>query len=234
MSQLVAGVGFDIDHTLVIDNKLERVAFLRLLELVLDDGGHPLGSLADETDHIDTMLSVQRAGAFSIDDAVRRFVLERGAIPKDSYVERFREMATEMVGDFVVPLPGAKQVLAALRERGILVAVLSNGWNPLQVLKARRAGFDGPVVASADVGAQKPSPEAFRALLAALGTPPDRTWYVGDDPHGDIAGATAVGINAVWLDAERKIYPTDLTAPPHVITSLYELLHVLPSRERAS
>ncbi len=35
----VAGIGFDLDHTLEIDNKLERVAFMRLLELVEEHGG---------------------------------------------------------------------------------------------------------------------------------------------------------------------------------------------------
>jgi len=35
-------VAFDVDHTLAIDNKLERVAFLRLLARVVDEGGAPL------------------------------------------------------------------------------------------------------------------------------------------------------------------------------------------------
>ncbi|MEO6836662.1 MAG: hypothetical protein ABI231_12265, partial [Candidatus Tumulicola sp.] len=68
----VTGVGFDIDHTIAIDNKLERVAFLRLLELVAADGGHLLGSLADEIERIDALLVQQRGGNFSIDDALRR------------------------------------------------------------------------------------------------------------------------------------------------------------------
>ena len=56
------GIGFDIDHTIAIDNKLERVAFLRLLEIVIDDGGYALGSLDDETRRIDELLVAQRSG----------------------------------------------------------------------------------------------------------------------------------------------------------------------------
>jgi len=52
----IAGVGFDFDHTLGIDNKLERVAFLQLLAPIRDDGGAPLGSLFQESAAIDKLL----------------------------------------------------------------------------------------------------------------------------------------------------------------------------------
>jgi HAD superfamily hydrolase (TIGR01509 family) len=220
----LAGVGFDIDHTLAIDNKLERVAFMHLLELVLDRGGHTLGTLAQESDAIDELLARQRSGAFSIDEAVRRFVGERGVDASDRYVDRFRALALEMAPAFVVPLPGARETIAALRARGVAVVVLSNGWNPLQEIKARRAGFEGVVLASADIGAQKPDPRTFAALLDALGTPPENTWYVGDDPKGDVEGAARAGLNAVWIDAEGKKYPSDLPPPPYTIGALAEML----------
>jgi HAD superfamily hydrolase (TIGR01509 family) len=224
MNQPAAGVGFDIDHTLAIDNKLERVAFLHLLEFLLDRGGRTLGTLAYESDRIDELLALQRSGAFSIDDAVRRFTSERGVDPSDLYVERFRALALEMAPAFVVPLPGAKATIDALRERGVAVAVLSNGWNPLQDIKAKRAGFEGTVLASADIGAQKPDPRTFAALLAALGTAPSHTWFVGDDPRGDVQGACDAGLNAVWIDAEGKKYPADLPPPPATIGALDEIL----------
>ncbi|HKU81411.1 MAG TPA: hypothetical protein VJP76_04500, partial [Candidatus Tumulicola sp.] len=62
MSAAAIAVGFDIDHTIAIDNKLERVALLRLLEGIVDAGGHPLGSLEDEIERIDDLLARQRRG----------------------------------------------------------------------------------------------------------------------------------------------------------------------------
>ena len=227
----VGGVGFDLDHTLMIDNKLERVAFLRLLEFLLEIGGRALGSIFDEGNRIDALLAEQRSGAFSIDAAVARFVAERGVEPAPEHAERFRAMACEMVAQFVVPLPGVRATLAALRRRGIAVAVLSNGWNPLQVLKAQRAGFEGPVIASADVGQQKPGARAFEALMRALGTRPQDTWYVGDDPRGDVEGARAIGMHAVWIDDENKAYPPELLPAPYTIHSLPELLDILPATQ---
>jgi HAD superfamily hydrolase (TIGR01509 family) len=229
-----AGVGFDLDHTLLFDNKLERVAFMRLLEMVLRDGGHTIGNLFEEIGHIDALLVTQRQGAFPIDEAVRRFVVERGVDPEDRYVDAFRTMAVDMVEAFVTPFPHTRDVFATLRERGYELAVLSNGWNPLQIRKAQRCGFDGPVVASADVGEQKPSPRTFEALLQTLNTPPENTWYIGDDPHGDIAGAVSAGLHAVWINTEDKTYPSDVAPPPYTIRSLEQLLALLPDLERVS
>ncbi len=229
-----AGIGFDIDHTLAIDNRLERVAFLRLLELLLNEGGRSIGTLADEIDAIDALLAEQRSGAFSIDIAVERFASAHGVAMNSSYARYFRDRAVEMVDEFVVPLPGARAALDSLQERGIALVVLSNGWNPLQVRKAERIGFRGPVITSADIGVQKPALRAFDAMLESLGTPASRTWYVGDDPRGDIAGADAAGIATVWLDWEKKTYPADVAPPTHTVHTFAQLLDIALSAERAS
>jgi putative hydrolase of the HAD superfamily len=225
---VIRAVAFDIDHTLLIDNKLERVAFLHMLEIVIRDGGHALGSLSDESARIDALLAEQRSGAFPIDEAVQRFVAERGIAPSDSYVERYRALVLDMVDRFVTPAPDAVSTLRALEARGYTLAILSNGWSPLQQRKANRVGFRGPVVASADLGVQKPDPRAFVALTARLGVDPRAVWYVGDDPRIDVAGAAGAGLHSVWIDAEGVKYPPELPAPLTVIGSLSELLALLP------
>lgn len=228
-------VGFDIDHTIAIDNKLERVALLRLLEEVVAAGGHPLGSLEDEIVRIDDLLARQRRGEFTIDAAVENFVRERGiAADGAAYAVRFRAMALAMADEFVVARPDAAAAFAALRARGVPMAILSNGWNPLQTRKARRAGFAGPVVASAEIGVQKPDARAFAALTAQLQTAPPQTWYLGDDPRIDVEGARAAGLRAVWLNAQRAPFPAELPPPEFTVESLAELADlVLASRSVA-
>ncbi|HEY3675464.1 MAG TPA: HAD family hydrolase [Candidatus Tumulicola sp.] len=228
----VVGVGFDIDHTLVIDNKLERIAMLQMLETIQDRGGS-CGNLVEESRLIDELLARQRAGEFTIDEAVFAFVRERGIEPDVQYAERFRTIALDMVDRVVIPLPGAREMLQNLQQRGIRTAVLSNGWNPLQILKARRAGFEGAVIASADIGIQKPDARAFDALLGALGTARENTWYVGDSATVDVQGAVAAGLRSVWIDADELSYPAGVTEPEYRIEYLADLPALLEARSHA-
>ncbi|WP_371616506.1 HAD family hydrolase [Streptomyces sp. NBC_00454] len=92
------------------------------------------------------------------------------------------------------PYPDTARTLAALRERGIPVAVVSNiGWDLRPVFRAH--GFDHLVdayVLSFEHGVQKPDPRLFQAACDALGPAPADVLMVGDDPVAD-AGATALG-----------------------------------------
>ena len=73
------------------------------------------------------------------------------------------------------------------------------------------------------IGAVKPERAAFDALVAALGAPRERCWYVGDNARGDVGGALAAGLRAVWFDADDASYPQDLPSPTLRIVALREL-----------
>ena len=215
-------VGFDFDHTLGIDNKLERVAFLHLLQFF----PRQESALGQEAKQIDDLLAQQRSGAFTIDAAVERFARAHG-VHEDfaPHIERFKTFALEGVDDFVVPLPGLSEMLAALQEAGIPTAILSNGWSPLQDRKAACVGFSGPVLVSDRIGAQKPDSKAFETLTKTLGLPPQRTWYVGDNPAIDVAGSIQAGLSGIWVD-ECAAYPEDLPGPTARVTSLSQLISI--------
>lgn len=216
-------MGFDFDHTLGIDNKLERVAFLRLLDMTCLQGGHCIGTLAEEIARIDELLAKQRSGAFTIEAAIRRFVQERGMHEPGPFVGEYMRMAVGMVQELVIPQPGVREMLEDFRRRGIPCAILTNGWSPLQQHKALRVHFDGPVLVSSDIGIQKPHPRAFEALAAALGAVPQEIAYVGDTPESDVAGAIRAGMQGFWFDAEGVHYPAELPPASAVIHSLAEL-----------
>ena len=218
-SSRVRGVGFDFDHTLGVDNKLERVAFLHLLESFPEQES----TLAQETARIDELLLQQRSGAFSIDAAVERYARAHGVNEGFSaHIKRFKTFALEGVDDFVIPLPGLRAMLDALERARIPVAILSNGWSPLQQRKAACVGFSGPVIASDQIAAQKPDAKAFEALLETLGTSAPETLYVGDNPAIDVAGSLNAGLSAIWVD-EGGSYPQDLPQPLARIVDLRAL-----------
>ncbi|GAA2340781.1 HAD-IA family hydrolase [Streptomyces kunmingensis] len=99
------------------------------------------------------------------------------------------------------PYPDALDVLSALRERGIPVAVVSNiGWDPRPVFVEH--GLDRYVdayVLSYRHGVTKPDPRLFTAACEALGVTPGDALMVGDDRRAD-AGAAALGCAVHFVD----------------------------------
>jgi putative hydrolase of the HAD superfamily len=91
------------------------------------------------------------------------------------------------------PLPGVLDALAALRARGLALAVVSN-WDCSLGERLREAGIDLDVTVScAEAGAAKPDPAIFRLALERLGVQAARTLHVGDTAE-DEEGARAAGL----------------------------------------
>jgi HAD superfamily hydrolase (TIGR01509 family) len=216
------GIGFDFDHTLGVDNGLE----LRALYAYARELGRPLDERdAELRDAIATVLEDFRAGLLTLDSLVLVFAEQLGA--SDADPQRWRELCYALVDDLVRPVDGARETLEHLRSRGVPVAILTNGWTPLQQKKIARALGDAAhgltVLVSDQLGVVKPERAAFDALVAALGVPHERAWYVGDNPAADAAGALAAGLRAVWFDWEGRSYPQDLPPPTVRIARLREL-----------
>jgi len=213
-------IGFDFDHTLGVDNGLERTA----LAIFAGELGAPLDP-HDESWRlrIEALLAAFRAGEISLEQMVARFGEALGVPGADP--DRWRAICYGLVEPLVRPVDGARETLAALRERGVPLAILTNGWSPLQQMKIARALGDAieTILVSDALGAVKPAGAPFAALVAALGVPAERVWYVGDNPRGDVGGALAAGLRAVWFDWEGEQYPPDLPRPTLRIGALREL-----------
>ncbi len=208
-------LGFDFDHTLGVDNGLEKKAFYRYAHEL----GRPLHDDARAAARIDDALARMRAGALSIDEAVS------GVFGAGVGGERWRAICYELVPELVRPIDGALELLRGLRARGVPCAILTNGWSPLQQRKIAHAlGPAAPaVLVSDELHAIKPARPAFDALVAALGVPREQVWYVGDNPAGDVGGALAAGLRAAWFDWEGLPYPAELPPPTLRVGALREL-----------
>jgi HAD superfamily hydrolase (TIGR01549 family) len=122
--------------------------------------------------------------------------------------------------------PDVLPTLAALREAGLILGLLSNweDWlDDLLVALRVRDRFDH-VLVSGVIGLEKPDPAVFRRALALAGVAPSELVYVGDSLHHDIEPCLALGIRAVLIDragrhAETETYPrvTDLRALPALL-----------------
>jgi len=106
--------------------------------------------------------------------------------------------------------------LAHWRAAGMRLIAASN-WDISLHDVLRESGLreliDG-VVTSAEVGAAKPSGELFAAALALAGVDAGQAAHIGDSLREDVEGASAAGIEAVWL--RRAERPSAPAAPPGV------------------
>lgn len=123
-----------------------------------------------------------------------------------------------------VAFPEVAGALERWRAAGVRLVVASN-WDISLHTVLRETGLHellDAVVTSAEVGASKPSGELFAAALALAGAEAWQAAHIGDSLSEDVEGATAAGIEAIWL--RRTNHPEDHAAAPgvRVITTLDE------------
>jgi HAD superfamily hydrolase (TIGR01509 family) len=120
---------------------------------------------------------------------------------------------------------GVAETLAALRAKGVKLAVLSDTESSEPRVRRRLAQmgieqcFD-VVVTSIDIGHVKPQPEAFAAALARLNVTADQAAFVGHDVD-ELDGAMQCGIAAIAYNYEPGV-PGD-----HFIRCFSELLDIV-------
>jgi putative hydrolase of the HAD superfamily len=123
--------------------------------------------------------------------------------------------------------PDAAPSLAALRERGLALGLLSNTHWPRRWHEELLAadGLDALLDArcyTSEMSHLKPHPAAFGAALDALGVDdPSAAVFVGDRRYDDVFGARRAGLRAVWVENDHS--PGWDVEPDAVVTTLSEL-----------
>lgn len=147
-------------------------------------------------------------------------------------VEPFRETYLEVDREAMLwsaPTPGAADTLAALRDAGVRVGVVSNADGRIAEALAR-AGLDEKlevIVDSTEVGVEKPDPAIFEHALQPLGVAAaPRTWYVGDSAAYDVPAARGAGLRPWIIDHSGRRRVTT----PKAITSFEPLVRAALGR----
>ena len=98
--------------------------------------------------------------------------------------------------------PGALELCEDLRERGLVVGIVSN-WSPALPEVLRGLGLlervDFALVSSLEQ-AEKPEPEIFERALAQAGVDAGEALFCGNDLEHDVRGAERLGLAAVLVD----------------------------------
>ncbi len=133
-------------------------------------------------------------------------------------IELSSEEKLELCWRFYQPLrelstvePGLGDMLAGFQRDGLVLVVVSNTFVPGEILDRhlREEGLFEHLplrVYSCDVGYRKPHEAMFREALAAAGTKPEETMFIGDTPKADIVGGNRQGMITVLKDptGQRK------------------------------
>ena len=138
--------------------------------------------------------------------------------------ERVTALRREVTRKGLVPVPGAVETIAALRERGLktgLITVCSEDVVSLWEETDFHGLFDAEVF-SAAVGLRKPDPRIYRIALEQLRVDAEDAMFVGDGANDELAGAERVGMTAVGVESPTGELPDDWTG--RRIRTLPELL----------
>lgn len=132
-----------------------------------------------------------------------------------------------------VVFPDVPPMLLVLRQAGIKLGIVTNASQPMAMRDAELAAhgliefFPDCRLSAADAGYLKPDRRIFTLALERLGTKPDETVFVGDNPDADIAGARSVGMKAVLRVSERAEENGAFTSYQPRLRSLEQLPGIL-------
>jgi 2-haloacid dehalogenase len=180
---------------------------------------------------LEYMFRVTAMGQFPPFEDLTRWSLERALAESGITLAPVRQDA--LVGAYrrLRPFEDVRPALAALRERGHVITVLSVG--PRRWLEDLAASYRESVddfVSAEEAGVYKPHPGIYRHLLGRTGTEPSSALLVSGNPF-DIAGAGAIGMRTAWCKRDpAAIFDPWGARPDFVIPGLSELAAVLPAR----
>ncbi|MEV4396718.1 HAD family phosphatase [Nonomuraea sp. NPDC049607] len=200
-------VFFDMDGLLVDSEKvwleIETRVMARLgAEWTPQHQAHLVGGSMERT--LDYMLGVSGAD-----------------VPASTVQEWMVSGMVERLAEGVGVMPGAAELLEALRDEGVPVGLVTSSMKEIAeaVLKGfGRDRFD-VVVTAADVERTKPDPEPYLKAARLLGVEPVRCVVLEDSPNG-VAAATAAGCAVV---AVPNLLPVEPAPGRLVVSSLAEV-----------
>ena len=175
----------DIDGTLVDSNYQHALAWYRALRSVGET--YPVWRLH----RLIGMGGDQVVAAVGGEDLERR-------VGDQARERQGREV--DALLDEIAPLPGARDLLVAIKERGHRLVLASSAQQRhvdvfLDKLDAR--GTVDAWTSSADVDSSKPAPDLLQVALEKLGAPPDVSSVVIGDSVWDVEAAKRAGMPAI-------------------------------------
>ena len=134
----------------------------------------------------------------------------------------------ENLGNYAFLIPGAEALCRELKARGHKLYVVTNGTAHIQHRRFGASGLEAymdGVFISEEMGTQKPAPEFFEKVFAALEWPDKENCIIlGDSQSSDMLGGKNAGITTCWYNPKGEIKKGDWAFE---IRSLEQFLEVV-------
>ena len=211
----IEAVIFDLDGVLVSTDELHFLSWKRVAE--------------EEGIYFDREINRRCLGASRMEslevvlqNAGRRYSDEQKAELAERKNRYYLELAERLGPDDA--LPGAREILSALKKRGVKIAVASGSKNVRHILeRIGLAGLPDAVVTGHDIARSKPDPDVFVKAAGRLGSPPARCLVVEDSPAG-IEAAARAGMKALGISGQGHLAGAALTVGSPAEITVKELL----------
>jgi putative hydrolase of the HAD superfamily len=164
--------------------------------------------------------------------AARRLSVRRGlarlGYSDQALADRIADAFTELRRAEYRLYPDAHATVDALRDRGVRLALVTNGAAETQRAKIARFELEHRfhhIQIEGEFGLGKPEPDVYRHALERLGCDACDAWMVGDNYEWEVEAPQKLGLRGIWYDPFNAGIPPHATAKPmRVIKRLGELL----------
>jgi 2-haloacid dehalogenase len=141
----------------------------------------------------------------------------------------FEARAAQLMNQYrsLSAFPENREVLQALRERGIATGILSNGEPEMLGIAIRSAGLDGlldHVISVDGIRKYKTHPDAYALGEAATGLPRGQIVFVSSNAW-DALAATWFGYRTLWVNRQNLPFEELGTQPTRTAQNLLDVLH---------
>ena len=239
MSGLPRAILFDLDDTLIRAYAQPEEAWTRLLHVFsahLDAHDPPAlervrvaimdearAFWSDRAEAAKWRLDIPGARRFSV-----RRGLEKLGYRDEALADRIADAFTELRRSEYRLYPDAHATVDALRDRGVRLALVTNGAGETQRAKIERfelAHRFHHIQIEGEFGQGKPELAVYRHALERLGCDACDAWMVGDNYEWEVEAPQQLGVCGIWYDPFDAGIPAHATAQPaRVIKRLGELL----------
>ncbi|MFZ5352416.1 MAG: HAD family hydrolase [Bacillota bacterium] len=134
----------------------------------------------------------------------------------------------KLQSELVCLFPKSVHTLEKLREKGVRMALITNGTSLNQRGKLQRfnlTSYFEYILIEEEVGFGKPDERVYKLALELMKVSPEDVWMVGDNLVWDVDGAQRLGIYSIWNNYKKLNLPENSEIiPDRTIYSIDELL----------